>query len=257
MPTLVISDPHINATMSVCPPVVNLPDGGTYHASPWQRKLWEGWLEMAEIVKARVGDRPLFLALNGDLGEFDTKQRSTQVISRDEAFILELAVDTLMPFVSISTKTYVIRGTQAHVGSFEEKIGDDIGAEMDGKQHSFWHLRRVFDNRRFDITHHISGNTETSVINLGKKIMMSALRRGETLPNYVVRSHVHRAWDTGKTFGDMRVMTTPCFTGLNAYTYRIGAENEHPQIGMLYFDGGPAEPEYITMPIEARKWVAG
>lgn len=125
------------------------------------------------------------------------------------------------------------------------------------KQHSFWHLRRIFDNRRFDITHHISGNTETSVINLARKVQLSAMRRGELPPNYVIRSHVHRAWDSGMTFPNLRVMTTPCFTGLNAYTYRIGAENEHPQIGMLYFDGGDAGPEYLTMPIKARKWVNG
>src|SRR5687767_2332744 len=115
MPVLVISDQHVNSTLSVCPPVVNLPDGGTYTASHWQRQLWDGWLEMAEIVKAKAGERPLTLILNGDLSEFDTKKRSTQVISRDEAFVLELTVDTLMPFVSIASKTYVIRGTEAHV----------------------------------------------------------------------------------------------------------------------------------------------
>lgn len=257
MPLLIVSDTHINSTLSVCPPTINLPDGGTYHASPWQRQLWTGWLEIADKVKAKLQGRPLTLALNGDLGEFDKKNRSAQLISRDEAFILELVVATLAPFLEISSKDYVVRGTEAHVGSFEEKIGDDIGAEMDGKQHSFWHLRRIFDNRRFDITHHIAGNTEASVVTLARKVLMAASRRGELLPHYVVRSHVHRMFDTGKTFGDLRVMTTPCFTGLNAYTYRIGAENEHPQIGALYFDGEGAEPEYITMPIAPRRWRLG
>jgi hypothetical protein len=259
MPVLVISDTHINSTLSVCPSSVNLDDGGTYNASSWQRQLWEGWLEMAEVVRAKVGERDLTLILNGDLCEFDTKARSSQLISRNDSFILGLTVETLDPFVSIANKSYVIRGTEAHVGSFEEKIAVDIDAikDPDRGTSSFWHLRRIFDNRRFDVSHHISGNTEMAVINLARRILMSAQRRGETLPNYVIRSHVHRAWDTGKTFPNMRVMTTGSWTGLNAYTYRIGAENELPQISMLYFDGGLAEPEYLSMAFAPRTWENG
>lgn len=214
---------------------------------------------MAEAVRQRIGDRPLTLILNGDLCEFDTKHRSTQVITRNESTVLELAVNTLEPFTEISSKIYVVRGTEAHVGSFEEKLANDLDAVQDTERgtYSFWHLRRIFDGRKFDITHHISGNTEAAVINLARRVIMSAAKRGETTPDYVIRSHVHRAWDTGRTFGSMRVMTTPSFTGLNAYTYRIGAENEHPQIGMLYIDSAAAEPEYLTMAIEPRKWIDG
>ena len=68
---------------------------------------------------------------------------------------------------------------------------------------------------------------------------------------------MHRVFDTGKTWGEMRVMTTPCFGGLTSYIYRIGSENEHPQIGMLYFPGNGAEPEYLMMPIASRKWETG
>lgn len=258
MPTLIISDTHINSTVSLCPPVTNLDDGDTHHASTWQRQLWDSWLEMAEVVQSRLNGRPLTLILNGDLCELDTKQRSSQLISRNESFVLGLVAETLAPFVGIADKTYVVRGTEAHVGSFEEKIADDITNHVDDpsrKTASWWHVRRIFEGKRMDITHHIQGNTETSVLNLGKKIMIAAIRRGETLPDYVIRSHVHRVFDSGRTYGGMRVMTTPCFTGLNAYTYRIGAENEHPQIGMLYLDGGNTEPEYLTLAIEPRKWV--
>jgi len=273
MPLLVIADTHINSKMSLCPELVTLDDGDDYHPNSFQQQLRAGYLEQIETVKLRLckrkSGRRLTLVLNGDIADLDAKNRTNQVISRNEADVLGMTIDTLAGVVNMANRVYVIRGTSpAHSGAsgkMEELYAADIGAEKDPDRgtSSWWHLRRIFDNRRFDITHHIAGNTPASVHTLARKMYEHCNRRkapderGERMPHYVVRSHVHRVFDTGKTWGDMRVLTTPCFGLPGEYMYRIGAESDYPQVGMVYFDGGDAEPEFLLMPFAARTWEIG
>ena len=39
----ITSDLHAGSTVAICPPRVQLDDGGEYHASKAQRWLWERW----------------------------------------------------------------------------------------------------------------------------------------------------------------------------------------------------------------------
>ena len=109
-----VSDLHINSTVALSPPVVNLDDGGTYHASRGQRWLWECWLDFTERVTGLPGRKVLLI--NGDMGELDTKRRSNQLITVNKANIQRLVLDTLEPLVTAVDSLIVIRGTMAHTG---------------------------------------------------------------------------------------------------------------------------------------------
>ena len=122
---VVVSDAHINSTVGLCPPSVNLDDGGTYRYSVQQRALWRSWLDFCE--KAHDSTDNVIVILNGDLVENGNK--STQVISRNKASILGMAYDAIAPLVEDADKVFVIRGTEYHTGSsadLEEAFAKDL-----------------------------------------------------------------------------------------------------------------------------------
>ena len=113
---IITSDQHINSTLALCPPRVQLDDGGTYIASPTQRWIWEMSNEFTEWAKDIARGYKPVAVFNGDLGELDTKKRTNQLISLNKATILNMITETLEPLTSWVDACYFIRGTPAHVG---------------------------------------------------------------------------------------------------------------------------------------------
>ena len=264
--TLIIAcgDMHINSTVALCPPSVNLDDGGTYHASRVQRWLWDCWLDQAERVKV-IEARRKVLILNGDLGELDTKRRSTQLISANKAVILSLTLDTLAPLVDVVNEVIVIRGTMAHTGKggwLEEKIAQDLdGVIRPGKAKSpasWYHLRGVFSGVRFDVAHHAGMGslpwTEKNAGNKAASIIMwrYAIDMKQQPPHVALRSHNHRYSDSGGNYETLAVLM-PAWTVKTEFAYRIGAENQVADIGseLFYCDNGEYRHERI--PYKARE----
>ena len=69
---------------------------------------------------------------------------------------MRLTLDAIEPALKVSERTFVIRGTAAHVGlsaSLEEKIAIDIGAERckETDAYSWWKLLLDCDGVLFDI----------------------------------------------------------------------------------------------------------
>ena len=90
---IVVPDCHINSTVALCAPNIDLDDGGSYVLSPSQRRLWHDWREFIEFCKGLEGTKHLIL--NGDTIEADAKNRSHQVITRNRATIIGMAAKTL------------------------------------------------------------------------------------------------------------------------------------------------------------------
>src|SRR3989304_9644873 len=111
---IVTSDHHINSTVSLCVPSMNLDDGDSHRASRPQRALWESWCDMWQKVGRLPGRK--IAVLNGDLGELDTKRRTTQLVAQNKATIMALVLETLTPMLEVVDKVIVIRGTMAHEG---------------------------------------------------------------------------------------------------------------------------------------------
>src|SRR3954466_7091952 len=79
---VVTSDQHCGSSVALCPPKIELDDGGEYVASRAQQWLWQNWLDFWQRVE-RVRDREkakLYQVWNGDLTE-GSHHGSTQILS--------------------------------------------------------------------------------------------------------------------------------------------------------------------------------
>jgi hypothetical protein len=246
---VVVSDLHINSTVALCTPSINLDDGGTYKASKAQRWLWNCWLDMWEhkIPLLSVGDK--ILIINGDMADIDIHKRSHQIISRNNATIQSMVLDTIEPAIDWANRIYIIRGTAAHNGKsawLEEAIAQDLdNTVQDSNSASWWHLRSTCDGVKFDIAHHASmGNLPHTSANAANKVAFLAQYRykvdmGQPAPDIAIRSHNHRYADSGGNYKTFAILTG-AWTIATEHVYRIGQENTLADINanMLVCDNG-------------------
>ena len=261
---LVLSDLHVNSTVALCKPSVQLDDGGTYHLSQSQRQIWRSWNEMIEQVEAARKGR-LVTIFNGDLAEGDAKDRSFQVISHNPATILQHVADVVDPIARLSDKLYVVRGTMAHTGKsnwYEEHLGLDLEAEQETytEAHSWYHLKLDVDGVRCDIAHETRmGGKRASRTTAATRYAFDLLEeydeRDERPPHLAIRSHVHR-WGDSYDACRIRAIYTP---GWSATTEYINSKNPGAlgQWGALlvFCEGGQYEVSKIKFKEPKKLWV--
>lgn len=257
----VVADSHTNSSIGLCPPVVNLDDGGTYHASPGQRWLYDNWLrywdDVDEIAKRNTAD--IYTVINGDAGEIDHKVRTTQLITRNKANVLRMMSDVYERPLLISRRIFVIRGTAAHTGpsaELEEEFAYDIEAEKDGERAAWWQLRAEFGGVQFFIQHHgrLGGRLWTKSNSLNTVAVEVMLTMPEV--QVYVQSHNHTFADTGMTY-PVRVIASPAWQLATEYTYRNGRFGPADVGGLLFMcEGGEYEMKVIRYKPERPKvWV--
>lgn len=222
-----LSDLQTNSTVALCPPRVQLDDGGTYHYSRLQKQLWGDYLDFRDRLLSAKGDGELYLIFNGDLHDGDHHQTS-QIITRNKATMQNIAAEVIEPMAYIADKMFLVRGTEAHAGesaSMEEDIAKDFDFEANGEKRSWWQLISYFMNKKFDIAHHTTmGSTPVGKGNAANKIAVEAIfeyaNRGEMPPDYISRAHVHRYADTYKTYIS-RAFILPCWQYRTAYVHKL------------------------------------
>lgn len=250
-------------------PVVNLDDGGTYHASTNQRKLYDCFTDFCKEIGNIKADRKIGV-LVGDIGELDTKRRTVQLVTLNKATILNMMLDTLEPFIDIMDQIVVIRGTMAHVGKsswLEEKLASDLDNTIryNDKVASFWHFRRVFDGVRFDIAHHqtMGGIPRTEKSYIDRQTYDTIWRymwdMNQKPPHLIWRADQHRYVSSGDKWHNFHFKVTgvamPCFQIKTEWIYRIGHENDNPHVGGVYAlcEGGDYIADKILYNIQPRK----
>jgi hypothetical protein len=238
-------DQHVGSTLGLCPDEgVRLDEGGRYLPNKAQLWLWHHWMLFWDLVaeKVREHDALLYCLFNGDAR--DTvgagHHGTTQIISANEE-VQEYVTHRVfgVPRALKPVKSYVIRGTEVHVGpsgSSEEALARWFGAERDPVTESWssWYRRISIYGRVIDATHHTTmGNipwTEQNAANsLAAKVMMEYTRRRETPPDLVVRSHVHRSADSYDAY-PTRALILPCWQLSTGFAYRVNA-NRLPDVG--------------------------
>ncbi len=238
---VLVGDLHINSTIALSLPSIELDDGGIYHASRTQRWLWACWLDFWSQI-ANLPGRKIGI-FNGDLGELDVKRRSNQLITANKATILRHAIEVLSPALSVLDGAIIIRGTLAHVGKsswLEEALANDIDIAIrpDGMA-SWYHLRTEIEGVRLDVAHHASMGqlpwTERDAANKVAKIIAwrYAIDLKQPLPHVAVRSHNHRYADSGHNY-DVFAVCLPAWSALTEYGYRMGKENSMADIGGVW-----------------------
>lgn len=220
----VVSDLHACSSVGLCPPKVNLDDGGTYIHSPFQKAVWQNWLDFWQRFYALDGTK--YVVFNGDTLDRELGQS----ITNNEADMLKLTMAATEPARRANTTIFQVRGTGYHVGPAayaEEEFATLINAEKcpDTGTHSWWHLRMEMQKVQLDIAHHtnIGGLPWTSVnplLRLIFEIQIDNQRNGIPLPNLVARGHVHQYVDTKDLHPTTRVWTTPAWQLKTAYGFR-------------------------------------
>ena len=237
----VVGDLHINSTVGLLTPTVNLDDGGTYRSSDDQRRVWRNWLSYWEEVQkvAKKNKAKVHTVFNGDMVDVLGKYQHTQLVSHNDADVMDMAYNTIKPALAVSEKIFVIRGTAAHVrtsGQMEEKIAEDIGAEPSANNDSWWHLLLECENVLFDITHHgrVGGMQWTKANALNKLVAQLIIKyRGRRIPDIAIRSHMHQYARSDDSF-DMEAFSQPAWQLFTEFTHRIAAV-EPADIGGMYF----------------------
>lgn len=230
-----VSDLHVNSTVALCPPQVNLDDGGTYRASKQQRWIWRKWLEFWQTVAERREGRRLIIILNGELAD-NNYHPTTQLVTRNPADMMRLSVAALQPALDLlqdGDRVYVLRGTEAHSGPsshLDEELAQDIGATGSGDTASLSRLRLAIDGVRFDVAHHPPGGggrlpwTRGTFANrLAAMRVFECAESGERAPHLLIRGHVHRPDDSYDRFAT-RALVLPSWQLQTSYGFRIGGE---------------------------------
>lgn len=234
---VVTSDHHCGSTVALCPPVVELDDGGEYRASRAQQWLWQCWgdfWEKVEQIRDEVGAESVIHALNGDVTEGD-HHGTSQIISRHSGIEQAVAREAMkVPAAVGIDHWFVVRGTESHVGKSgksEEALAAYLGAEGDpeAQTHSWWHLRMERQGVRLDFAHHGRMGqrpwTKPNVVaNLAAEIFYEHAKRGFPHPHLSFRSHLHQFLDTYHVH-PVRVIQTPSWQLKTAYVHKVAAES--------------------------------
>ena len=263
----VFSDIHAGSTIGLCPPRVNLDDGGYYKHSPAQSWLWANWKHFCKraIDTADAWKAKLIVVSNGDLTE-GTHHGSTQLIGGgNKTTQMKLAYDCIRPLVEYAEKVFIVRGTPTHVGpsaSLEEKIADDLTnvvRQSEGVA-SWWHLPLDVNGTVFDFAHHgklgmLPWTKANGAHNLAGQVIITHADRGDKIPNIIVRSHLHQYTDTYKNYDSTRLMATPGWQLATAFIHRIAPGSVADTGGFIFtcFPGGDVQDEVLRWRPDAVK----
>lgn len=261
---IVVSDLHCGCRLGLHSNTpTRLDDGGFYHSSEVQQKVWALWREFWDQWVPDVTRREAFdLVVNGDVLD-GVHHNSTTQISHNIEDQLTIAETVLRPEVAkckASGGTYYhIRGTEAHVGKsgiYEEQLARRLEAKPnDQGQSARYDLRKRVGGPGGPLVHllHHVGTTgsaahEASAVNAELTASyVEAARWGREAPDYIVRSHRHRsiAVDIDSAKGSAAAIVTPAWQLRTPFAYKIpGARLAEPQFGGVLIRRGDEKTYY-------------
>ena len=249
---VVISDTHCGCQLGLCPPVVNLDNGGTYVQSSLQKKLWAMWNEFWDVwIPMVTKGEPYIIVHNGDAID-GVHHNSVTQITHNITDQIQIAKDILEPRI-LNKKCagyYHIRGTEAHVGKSgqsEEGLAKALNAIPDEKgNHARWELWMRLNGNLIHFSHHIgttqSANYEsTAPYKEYIESLTDSARWHNQPPDVIVRSHRHRAIETRipTANGYGISVITPAWQLKTPFTFRIPLGRvSMPQIGGILIRHG-------------------
>lgn len=245
---VVVSDLHSNSTSGLVAGAFQRRVGGVWKPTAGQRWLWAAWLDFwnVRIRGLREQHRPdqFWITLAGDVTDGDHHE-TTQIITRDPAEQLELAVEVLAPAIEEADHVFVATGTPTHVGNagwMEERIAHDIGATKPYARlpgYSALKLRLNCAGVKFNIAHKWSMGTmphtrPNSANKLAFFAQAIAIERRTHVPDVIIRAHQHRWADSGRNYATLAIQL-PCWQLPTEYVLGKGQAEEFPHIGGVWF----------------------
>ena len=241
-----LGDLHVGSTLGLMPPNgVKIGDEGERMPSRAQLWLWKCWERFVDRVKTTSQGRRLYVVVNGDV--IDGKSHQSAQVWTDNMYYQREAAVTCLNELADADEVFFIRGTAAHTGimaQHEEAIADELVAEPCPEgTHSWWTLLADFGGQLFDIAHHPQFNSRVpwmhggAAVRLASAAVMQYGGRRQRIPDFVVRSHVHRFQDSGTNVMGCRGLILPCWQLRTEYAHRIASPL--PDIGGIIIDCDP------------------
>lgn len=243
----IASDIHAGSTLAACPADgVRLDDGGMFMPSKPQVWLYECmqdyWATVAEERKRQKAG--LVVVYNGDLFDGPGHHGTPQCVTThpEPQQYLAKAIFGLGSGLK-PDKTYVVRGTESHVGpsgATEEAFAAMIGAQKNHEAHrySWWHLRLDVNGVRFDFQHHpstkgtVPWTAQAGVAREAFRVWTEHKEKDLDHPHLAIRSHthVHRdSFDAHRT----RAIITPAWQLKTAFAHKV-ASASIADLGAIY-----------------------
>lgn len=224
----VVGDLHIGSTVGLPPgPKFRLPDGNWFVASDEQLWVWDCWKKYWKDFFSVRAERALVL-VNGEFCE-GIHHASPQVLGQAEV-MESMAVEVMRSIAGRVDRLLVTRGSSAHSkpgGMSDEVVARELGAVANAQGwRSSYNWLFSAGGCWVSATHHISGAGVpwTTGNNMRRSLVsavMSAVGRGDRIPELFFRSHVHQPgnWE----YGGARLFVTPGWKLRDEYAYKIGA----------------------------------
>ncbi len=242
---IVISDLHCGCKLGLCPPgPVHLDDGGVYHPSKVQEKVWGMWKEFWDTwVPLATHGEPFAVVVNGDSID-GVHHGSVSQISHNLLDQVRIAQVVLKPVIKLcGGRFYMVRGTEVHVGQSgceEERLAESLGSipDDDGRYARYELWARV-GKGLVHCMHHIgttgcSHYESSAVLKELTESYAEAGRNRMEPPDVVVRSHRHRhiEVEVPTKLGYGYSFTTAGWQLKTPHVYKIpGGRVTTPQIG--------------------------
>lgn len=251
---IVISDVHAGSTKAILPPDFVTLEGQPIGQSEFQKWLWQCWQDANTWINERVAPFEYALILNGDLTE-GNHHHTKEIISPEQGDHVKAAIEVLEMTAARADKTFVVRGTECHVGSSEISIARSLGAEVNEEVGQPYWDRLTLDicGNRVSVRHHFPATSRVHLeasqhsIQLNNAIL-EAIRAGEAPPQIIVGAHRHRPghWSDGKHMS----IVTGAWQGLTRHGFKVVPDGRPcPRIYMLDWrnkkDGELPNVEYI------------
>lgn len=245
---VVVSDIHAGCQVAVCPPKVQFDEGGFYKRNKLQKKLYKLWLEFwNEWVPEVTRGEPYYIVVNGDIVDGKHHNSTTQ-ISHNIKDQKNIAIMLMQPEVAkeMCKGLYMTRGTEVHVGQsghVEDDIAKALGAipnkENQYARYELWLKFGKDSDKLAHFTHHIGTTNSIAYESTAPRkeyvdMLVDAARWGTEIPNFLIRSHRHRAHEQKVTTrkGNCFTIVTPAWQLRTPYVYKIGGgRTTTPEVG--------------------------
>lgn len=249
---LQVGDTHFGSRVAVCPPSVELEDGGTYQANGVQRWLWDRWVECARAVGEIHDDwgaERFHVVHMGDIID-GAKHASWQRIgpnTSEQKGAARRGLDVFFGELPDMTSLRFIRGTPAHAGQahgHEESVAKHFVNErlpvvpLDDRRACHYRAQFVTETgHRVDALHHDTVNgrrpwtRHASAARLAEVIWNTYARNGQPAPDVAMRGHTHFFKDSGLS-APLRAVVSPGWQMKYDWVEQVAPE-EWPAVGAV------------------------
>lgn len=242
----IASDLQCGGTTAICPPKVELDDGGIYQASKLQKSVYKFWVDIWKDVKEVAGDDEILFVFVGEPGD-GNHHRTPQIWTQRITEQAGAALTCLNIPSQLANKVYCLRGTPAHSDmtfDIDDIVAKELGAH---KLKAHYTLELEVQGIKFFFKHKgpPPGTKEhTFADGIRRELrdqFYKSIRRGKKPPQYYVWAHYHQktyaTYDVEYKGEDMTLhgYIVPGWQLSTAYISSLIKGEEIIQIGILYF----------------------